>query len=191
MTASAPLRLALAQFRPHKARPDDNLERLAEWVAERSGAADLVVFPETALTGYFLEGGVGEGARAAEAVARGLGPCDPTHPDVVVGFYERWRRRLYNAVGYFEAGDGGYRLRHVHRKLFLPTYGVFDEARFVETGRRVTAFDTRFGRVGMLVCEDLWHALPGTVLALGGAELIVVVSASPARDFHPGVGDPA
>ena len=75
--------------------------------------------------------------------------------------------------------------------MFSPTYGVFDEARFVESGRDVQAFDTRLGRVGMLICEEMWHSLAPTVLALGGAELIVAVSASPARDFTPdGEGRP-
>lgn len=190
-SAPGPLRLAVVQFRPEKARPEANLARIRERVEALRGNADLVAFPEAALSGYFLEGGVGEAARSAEAVAAGLGPGGPDAPDVVVGFYERWRRRLYNAVGYFEAGPGGYRPLHVHRKLFLPTYGVFDEDRFVETGRDVVPVDTRFGRVGLLVCEDFWHGLPGTVLALSGAELLVVASASPARDFHPGLGEPA
>jgi NAD+ synthetase len=76
--------------------------------------------------------------------------------------------------------------------MFLPTYGVFDEARFVEPGPDVKAFDTRFGRFGMLICEEAWHSLPSTILALDGAELLLVVSASPARDFSPsGAGRPA
>ena len=54
--------------------------------------------------------------------------------------------------------------------MFLPTYGVFDEARFVEAGKNVRAFDTRFGRVGLLICEEMWHSLPPTILAVGGAE---------------------
>jgi NAD+ synthetase len=69
--------------------------------------------------------------------------------------------------------------------MFLPTYGVFDEGRFVEAGRTLSAYDTRFGRMGMLICEEMWHSLPPTILALGGAQLLVVVSASPAREFRP------
>jgi NAD+ synthetase len=76
--------------------------------------------------------------------------------------------------------------------MFLPTYGVFDEARFVEPGAELRAFDTRFGRFGMLVCEEAWHSIAATVLALDRAELVLVVSASPARDFAPsGGGRPA
>ena len=188
---AGPLRLALIQFRPEKAAPTENLARVAVLLREQTGSSDVVVFPETALSGYFLEGGVGEAARSVSEVAEGLGPAGEGAPDVVIGFYERWRRRLYNAVGYFEATPEGYRALHVHRKLFLPTYGVFDEDRFVEAGREVRAVDTRFGRLGLLICEDLWHGLPATALALAGAELLVVVSASPARDFAPGAGEPA
>ncbi len=188
---AGPLRLALIQFRPEKADPTANLARIAALVQEQVGAADLVVFPETSLSGYFLEGGVGEAARSADEVAQALGPVVEGAPDVIVGFYERWRRRLYNAVGYFEATPDGYRALHVHRKLFLPTYGVFDEDRFVEAGREVRPVDTRFGCIGLLICEDLWHSLPATALSLGGAELLVVVSASPARDFAAGSGEPA
>lgn len=188
----SPLRLALAQFQPEKARPEANLARIREELAEHRERTDLVVYPEAALSGYFLEGGVAESARTAEEVAQGLGAAPPGAPDVVVGFYERWRRRLYNSVGYFEAdGEGGYRSVHVHRKLFLPTYGVFDEDRFLEAGHTVRPVDTRFGRIGILACEDFWHTLPATILALSGAELLIVASASPARDFSPGGGEPA
>jgi NAD+ synthetase len=190
-TDSGPLRLALIQFRPKKADPTENLLRVAEQLRAQAGTADLVVFPEAALSGYFLEGGVGEAARSVSEVAAGLGPAGEGAPDAVVGFYERWRQRLYNAVGYFEATPDGYRALHVHRKLFLPTYGVFDEDRFVEAGRELRPVHTRFGCVGLLICEDLWHGLPATALALAGAELLVVVSASPARDFTAGAGEPA
>lgn len=186
-----PLRLALAQFKPTKGDVPGNLERIAGIARDEAGEADLVVFPETSLSGYFLEGGVAEAARSAEDVAATLGASDPDAPDIVLGFYERWRRRLYNSAAYFEATEDGYVARHIHRKMFLPTYGVFDEARFVEPGTEVRAFDTRFGRIGLLICEEAWHSMPATVLALGGAELIVVVSASPARDFGPkGEGRP-
>ena len=183
-----PLRVGLVQFKPRKADVSLNLERVRSHVAECAETHDLLVFPEATLSGYFLEGGVSEAARTFEEVAVGLGPPPAVGPDVVVGFYERWRRRLFNSVAFFRPEDGAYRPVHVHRKLFLPTYGLFDEARFVEAGRRLAAFDTRFGRMGLLICEEMWHSLPATVLVLGGAEMIVVVSASPARDFGPEQG---
>jgi NAD+ synthetase len=176
----------MVQFKPHKARLAENVEALRATVAAQASQADLVVFPESALSGYFLEGGVAEAAVTADRLAELLGPPPSGAPDVALGFYERWRRRLYNSAAYLTPEGDVWKVRHVHRKMFLPTYGIFDEARFVEPGTDVRPFDTRFGRVGLLVCEDMWHSLPASILALGGAELLVVVSASPARDFASG-----
>lgn len=180
-----PLRLGLAQFTPTKGDVEANAHAITDLAMARSADADLIVFPEACLSGYFLEGGVAAAARSASQVAELLGTTTTTSPDIVLGFYERWRRGIYNSAAYLEASDDGYLVRHVHRKVFLPTYGVFDEARFVEPGTSVEAFDTRFGRMGMLVCEDAWHSLPATILALAGAECIAIPSASPARDFAP------
>ncbi len=182
--------MGLAQFKPRKADVSGNLEEIRVVLERAAGGNDLLVFPEAALTGYFLEGGVSESAVPAEAVAEGLGPPPADAPDVVVGFYERWRHRLFNSVGYFTPEGDAYRPLHVHRKIFLPSYGVFDEDRFVEAGRVVRAFDTRFGRLGLLICEEMWHSLPSTILAVDGAELLVVASASPARDFSADDGLP-
>lgn len=182
----SPLRVALVQVKPMKADVEANVDAVRAHIAELAATADLVVFPEACLSGYFLEGGVAEAALTAERLAEVLGAPPSDAPDVTLGFYERWRRQLYNSVAYLTPNQGAWKVRHVHRKMFLPTYGVFDEARFVEPGTELRAFDTRFGRMGMLVCEDMWHSLPPTILALGGAELILVVSASPARDFGPG-----
>ena len=185
------LRVGLAQFKPKKADVASNLSRIRDVIAEQAGAVDLLVFPEASVTGYFLEGGVAEAARSATDIAKGLGEPPAAAPDLVLGFFERHRRRLYNSVVYLTPGEEGFKATHVHRKMFLPTYGVFDEARFVEAGKSVEAFDTRFGRVGLLICEEMWHSLPPTILAVGGAELIIAVSASPARDFTPaGEGRP-
>ena len=186
--ARPPLRVALVQFKPTKADVAGNVQAVCDIVGAHADQTDLIVFPETALSGYFLEGGVAEAALTVEQLIDMLGPPPAGGPDVVIGFYERWRRRLHNSAVYLGAEEGAWAVRHVHRKMFLPTYGVFDEARFVETGAELRAFDTRFGRVGMVICEEMWHSLPATILALGGAELLVVVSASPARDFTAGSG---
>jgi NAD+ synthetase len=186
--ARPPLRLGLVQFKPAKGDVGANLAVVRGRVAEAAVDHDLLVFPEACLSGYFLEGGVAEAALSAEELAERLGTPPAVAPDVVVGFYERWRRRIYASVAYLTPEGGRWRPVHVHRKMFLPTYGVFDEARFVETGTQLRAFDSRFGRIGMLVCEEMWHSLPATVLALAGAELLLVASASPARDFSPQPG---
>ena len=180
-----PLRVALVQFKPMKADVSANVESIQRTIASYASSTDLIVFPEASLSGYFLEGGVAESAVTTEELIGLMGSPPDRSPDVVIGFYERWRRRLYNSAVYLEAREGSWKARHVHRKMFLPTYGVFDEARFVEPGTDVQAFETRFGRIGMLICEDMWHSLPAAILALGGAELLVVPSASLARDFSP------
>jgi NAD+ synthetase len=183
-----PLRVGLVQFKPRKADVAGNLAEIRDRWLSGAEDTDILVFPEAALTGYFLEGGVVEAALPVEEVAEGLGCPGKDAPDVVLGFYEKWRRGIYNSVACFEPGETAYRPVHVHRKMFLPTYGLFEEARFADPGRELAAFNSRFGRIGMLVCEEMWHSLPPTILALDGAELILVVSASPARDFPKGLG---
>ena len=98
--------------------------------------------------------------------------------DIVVGFVdEDARHRFYIASAYLSAG----RVLHVHHKVYLPTYALFDEARFFARGDSIRAFDTRFGRMGMLICEDFWHASPPYLLWLDGADILLFSSASPGR----------
>lgn len=186
------LRIALAQFRPRKAAYRANLVQVGQLLAELATGAevpDLVILPETALTGYFVEGGVKELAVSAEQLfadlsaehlAAGLPPLD-----LVCGFYEIWNTRLYNSALVVRLGGPEAGVKHVHRKIFLPTYGVFDEERFVEPGRSVQAFNLGACRAAVLVCEDAWHSLVPTIAALDGAEVIIILSASPARGIQP------
>jgi len=182
------LRLAIVQFRPRKGAYAENLAQLEASLREVAAVAeppDLVVLPETALSGYFLEGGVREQARTAEQVAADVAAAHLASGapplDLVLGFYELWKNCHYNSCLYLSLGADVPVIRHVHRKVFLPTYGVFDEERFVESGAEVRAFDTAWGRAAMLVCEDAWHSLMPTLAALDGAQVLVVVSATPAR----------
>ena len=184
-------RLAVAQFRPAKGDYAENIRRvgtifaqLAEWPQP----PDVLVLPEGAVTGYLVEGGARDLAVAAGTL---LGDLAAQHQlagappfDIVLGFYERWRDRLYNSALYAELGAVP-RVVHVHRKVFLPTYGLFDEQRFVESGHEVGVFDARWGRGAILICEDAWHSLTATVAALRGAQLIFIPSASPARGLAP------
>ncbi|HET7791196.1 MAG TPA: NAD+ synthase, partial [Gemmatimonadales bacterium] len=103
--------------------------------------------------------------------------------DLCVGFYEVFQNHLFNSCLYVTLGGKKPEVRHVHRKVFLPTYGVFDEERFVDRGQDgVRAFETAWGgRAAILICEDAWHSLAATIAALDGAQLIIVPSASPAR----------
>ena len=183
------VRHAVLQFRPEKSRLRESPARLrAHLEALRPHAPQVVVLPEAALTGYFLQGGVRELALTRHELLELLvGVYEKVGwegvLDVVVGFYERDEGAYYNSAAYLELP---HRVVHVHRKVFLPTYGVFDEERYLARGRRVEAFRTRFGRAALLICEDFWHSITATIAALDGAEVIYVPSASPARGFQGG-----
>ena len=183
------LRVALCQVKPRKGAVDANAAMVRDALPRD---ADLAVFPETVLSGYFVEGAAHEVALAPGALVQSLGtPPEGRTCDVALGFYERGRRGVYNSMAYLTPRGDRYELIHVHRKVFLPTYGLFEEGRFIEPGRQVSAFETRFGRIGMLICEDLWHSITASILALDGAEMILAGCASPARGFNSAAPRPA
>ena len=253
--------VACAQIAPAKAEVEANLDRIAEVALQASAqGADLVLFPESVVSGYFLEGGVYESAVTAQELAVALESrlSSLTRPlDLALGFYEHDEASLFNSAAYIEftpyrwqpagdptrnlgldagqpptrppeetdagrlpavraaeplpqplfsantpgeverrqgAGEGSRRdaggtpavrgvLRHVYRKFFLPTYGVFDEERFVSRGRDLGVFESRFGTMALLICEDVWHSILPTLCAVSGAQILLVPSASPARGF--------
>jgi len=179
--------LGVAQFTPQKGDVPANLERIGALCrqAAREGAS-LLVMPESAVTGYFLEGAAHTYALSPDELASALSAClgDIQGPlDLLVGFYEKNDGRPFNSVAYLRLDSGQVEVGGVYRKVFLPTYGVFDEARFHAPGDRLGLFETRVGKVGCLICEDVWHSIMGTLLALRGADVIAVPSASPARGF--------
>ena len=175
------LTLALAQINTRLGDVETNLNKHLSIAEEaRAKGADLLVFPELSLTGYVLQD-------LAPVVAHRPVPEDPIFNrlleasqdlDLVVGFVdEDHRHRFFIAMAYLSKGQ----VVHVHHKVYLPTYGLFDEGRFFAWGDRVRAFDTRFGRMGILICEDFWHASPPYLLWLDGADLLLFASASPGR----------
>src|ERR1019366_1260173 len=120
-------------------------------------------------------------ARSAAELAAGITAAYQGPPiDAVIGFYEKREGDLHNSMAYVRCGSTA-EILHLHRKTFLPTYGLFDEERFVERGYSIRAFDAPWGRAAMLVCEDAWHSLTGLIAALDGAHVVFVSSASPAR----------
>jgi predicted amidohydrolase len=191
------LSVLAAQIKPKKGDYCANLAMVGEifrQIRDSSIDADVLTLPEAAMSGYFLEGGVHDVARTKEELFAELnreylehGPAKPM--DIVVGFYEQWDRKFYNSCLYATLGVGtgidASGIVHIHRKFFLPTYGVFDEKRFVSRGRTIDAFPTRFGGVkaSTLICEDAWHSITPTLAALKGAQILYIVSASPARGF--------
>ena len=202
---------AIAQIKPKKGDYEHNLRRLGDLFAQIEADAphtNVLTLPETALTGYFLEGGVRDVARTKEQLFADVLRVyreRVTRPDALLdlclGFYELHDNKYYNSALYatltaahreHHASLETAGIRHVHRKFFLPTYGVFDEKRFVSRGRTISAFPTRFGKVAVLICEDVWHSITATIAALKGAMIIYVISASPGREFGgPHVGNVA
>jgi predicted amidohydrolase len=188
------IRVVAVQFKPRKGDVEHNLNRVAEvlcQIVQEDVPADVVVFPETITSGYFLEGGVREAARTREQILHGLMqrylPFARQEPlDVVLGFYELWRGKYYNSASYLTLSNQPEQCQvlHTHRKFFLPTYGVFQEKRFVARGRNIEVFPTRFGPATVLICEDVWHSITGAIAALKGAEVFYVIAASPGRGFH-------
>ena len=138
---------------------------------------DLLVFPELSLTGYFLKDMVSTVALDGDSpVLRRLRELSRETVAFVAGAVEeRPEYRFYNAAMLFDGGE----LVHVHRKVYLPTYGLFDELRYLARGDRICAFESRFGRAAMLLCEDLWHPSTSYVAAMDRALTLVVPSASP------------
>ena len=183
-----PLRIALAQLAPRLGVVEDNLARHLELIDEaREGGADLIVFPELGLTGYLLQDLAGEVAmrrddpRLLELAARAQGVAGGKPMSAVVSFVEESDdHRLFISAALLEDGA----VRHIHRKLFLPTYGLFDERRFFAAGDRLRAVDSRLGvRIGIAVCEDFWHLSVPETLAMDGAHILINVSSSPGRDL--------
>ena len=172
-------KVGLAQVRPTLGNVEANLQMFRDGVRHAKGeGCDLVVFPELALTGYTLRDMVPVVALHDEheimqeiaQLSRDIG--------VLVGYVEETaHHHFYNSALYCE---GGKRV-HRHRKVYLPTYGMFDEMRYFARGDRVRAFDTDLARMGVLLCEDAWHLSAGLVLATDGADVIFNLSNSPAR----------
>jgi N-carbamoylputrescine amidase len=189
VSESVHLRVALVQTKPAKGQYARNLAAAREAFAQLTDdPPDLVVLPEAALTGYFLEGAVYDLALPAEKfaddLARAWRDAGGQRVDLAAGFFENDGGTYYNSAVYLEVEPQRERIVHVHRKMFLPTYGVFDEERFLSRGHRLGVFETRFGAMALLVCEDAWHAIVPTVAAVKGARILIVPSASPGRGIE-------
>ena len=179
-------RVALAQIAPKLGDIKANLDIHGDAIAlARRNKAHLVVFPELSLTGYVLRDQVSEVALTRESrLFKKLLRASATI-DVVVGFAEETPgHRYHNAAAYLSKG----RVVHVHRKIYLPTYGMFDEGRDFAPGDVVRSFATPRGPAGILVCEDAWHPTCAWLLVQDGAELLIAPSSGPTRGAKPGRG---
>ncbi len=177
-----PLRIALAQLAPRLGVLEANLARHRELLAEaRSKGAGLVVFPELGLTGYQLQDLAAEVAMPIDDPRLLSLAADADGMSAVVSFVEEaGDHRLFISAALLEGGA----VQFIHRKLFLPTYGLFDERRFFAAGDRLRVIDSRLGmKLGIAICEDFWHLGVPETLALDGAQILINVSSSPGRDL--------
>ncbi len=175
---------AIAQVSPRLGDVDANLALYDERMrAARGLGADLVVFPELSLTGYFLKDMVSTVALRLDAPEVKKLKDLSRSVALIAGFVEETSDyRFYNSAVYFEDGD----IRHVHRKVYLPTYGLFDEGRYFGRGDRIRSFESKFGRSAILICEDMWHPSTVYVAALDHAVTIFCPSVSPLRGISDG-----
>jgi predicted amidohydrolase len=173
------IKIALSQFAPRLGDVDCNRNMMLDAIAQAQAQnADLIVLPELALTGYYLKDLVPNVAARAQPDDPLIAPllAASRHIDVAFGFVEQDARyRYYIAAAYVS----DQRIVHVHRKVYLPTYRLFDDARFFAPGNSFRAFDTRLGRMGILICEDAWHISSPYVLWQDGADILLDLSASP------------
>jgi predicted amidohydrolase len=173
--------LGMAQINTVLGDPQANLEKHLAMIEDaRKDDVDLLCFPELSLTGYSVEDLTSHVATTPDPDNALFKPLFQASQqmDLLVGFVdEDARHRFYIAGAYLSGG----KLVHVHHKCYLPTYSLFDEGRHFAHGDNPRAFDTRFGRVGIAICEDFWHASLPYLLWADGADLLLMTSASPGR----------
>jgi predicted amidohydrolase len=177
------LRVALAQIDSILGDTEENLRKAKGVVAEaRSRGADLTVFPELSLSGYALEELDDDVAIEAEgetisSLAEAAGEMA-----VVVGFCEEGQRfQNYNSAAYLEGGV----LRHLHRKLYLPNYRIYEERKHYNPGQSMRAFDTRLGRMAILICNDAWQTFLPFIAVQDGAQVLIVPADSGSYPSYP------
>jgi predicted amidohydrolase len=157
-----------------------NLRRAMEVVAEaKDEGADLVVFPELSLAGYALKEfstDVAIDARSEPILSLAE---EAGEMGVVVGFCEEGRGfHVYNSAAYLEGGS----LLHLHRKLYLPNYRIYEERKHYNPGQSLRAFDTRLGRMAILICNDAWQPFVPFIAVQDGAQVLIIPANS---GFYP------
>lgn len=177
------IKVGVAQMASVLGDIDANLEIVADFVEQsRRQSVELLVFPETALCGYAAGPGFHEAAvRPHSSQARRLAELS-RDVDLAIGLIEETEdHQFYNSALYLSQGH----VRHLHRKIYLPTYRMFDEKRYFGAGWSINAFDTRWGRMAMLICADAWHLTLPYLAAHDGADILLILAASPVEGLTP------
>ncbi|MCA1719288.1 MAG: amidohydrolase [Actinobacteria bacterium] len=172
------MRVALAQIDCLLGDLAENLRRAKEVVGEaKDKGADLVVFPELTLAGYALREFSNEIAIEAQSEPIISLAEEAGEMGVVVGFCEEGRGfHIYNSAAYLEGGS----LLHLHRKLYLPNYRIYEERKHYNPGQSLRAFDTKLGRMAILICNDAWQPFLPVIAVQDGAQVLII----PANSGH-------
>lgn len=143
------------------------------------GGADLVVFPELSLTGYSVKDINWDTAINPEKsdLLKDLKAKSRSIAILIGGIEESPEFEIFNSAFFLDKGE----VQFVHRKVYPPAYGMFEEMRYFSQGKFVRTFHSRLGKLGILICEDLWHLSLPYILAQDGAQAIITISASPTQ----------
>lgn len=176
------MKIAIAQISSVLGNLYKNLKRHLELIQQAiDQKADLIIFPELSLTGYSLKDLVAEVAiNPAQSVVFPELLEVSKKIDLVFGFVEERNSNpglFFNSAAYLSEG----KIVHIHRKVFLPTSGMFEEGRFFAAGREFRSFETRFARTGLMICRDFLHYGSSYCLFADGARLLITISAAPGR----------
>ncbi len=183
------MKVVLAQISPHLGNIQKNLEiHLRAIEKARKEKADLIIFPELSLTGYKLRDLV-ETVAADPDRSKEIRELKRLSKDIalVFGFIEEREAEkglFYNSAAFCAKG----KILHIHRKVFLPTFGLFEELRFFAQGRNFRTFETPWGKMGLMICRDFLHYNASYLLYAGGAETMIVISAAPGRGLSGNKG---
>ena len=174
------MRIVLAQISPYLGDVEKNFRLHLKYIEKaKKKNADLIIFPELSLTGYTLKDLV-ENVALNHEKDRFFGQLKTLSKEIsiVLGFVEEKERGLfYNSGAFLSRG----KILHVHRKVFLPTYGMFEEGKYFGQGKNFNTFTTPYGNTGMMICYDFLHYSASYCLFAGGTEIIIVISAAPGR----------
>ncbi|MFA6540837.1 MAG: nitrilase-related carbon-nitrogen hydrolase [Bacteroidota bacterium] len=173
-------KIAVAQIDAAVGNLQKNIEHHIEYIHKAiAQKADIIVFPELSLTGYSVKDLNWDVAVRAETqpLFSELQKLSKKITVLVGGVEESENYGIYNSVFLFEDGS----IHSAHKKIYPPTYGMFEEMRYFSSGKEIRCFDSKHGKLGILICEDLWHISIPYILAHDGADVIIGMAASPIR----------
>lgn len=171
---------AIAQISPALGNYEKNIKKHLQYIDKAiKKKADLIVFPELSLTGYSVKDLNFELAinPYKSEILKKLREKSKKISIVCGGIEENENYGIFNSAFYLENGE----VKFTHRKVYPPDYGMFEEIRYFSKGKQAEVHETKFGKLGVLVCEDLWHMSLPLLQALKGAKLIIGIAASPTR----------